>query len=316
MNRRSWYRRVVSAGVVAALACATIATLGAPASADTPVVALSVSPATVSPGDTVTVTETLTNSNGFTILGPTAQLFSSQDNITGYTTLAGCDAGVGGVCATLLDGSGNPDGYVATFGAALGGNSSVTATFTLKINPNLTASAVETLEGALVGVNFATDVTPGPTLTINARADVAVAMTATPKQGLLSLTLNFAVTVTNNGPGTLSSAQITTTVPRGLTARSSATCTATRTGALCSVGPVPSGGKATATFSVPLGLLDVGLPFTFTAARTASTPADPNSANDSASVSCTSLSILLASCGATPQAAAAGMKQLLADARH
>jgi hypothetical protein len=49
-------------------------------------------------------------------------------------------------------------------------------------------------------------------------------------------------------------------------------------------------------FSVPIGLLDIGIPFQFTATRTKSTPPDPNPANDSATVSCTAVSVLLAGC--------------------
>lgn len=304
-DKGSWYRRVVAAGVVAALAATGFVVSGGQAVADqAPTVQITVvdNPSTVVPGDSVTVVETVTNPNPFSILQPTANLFSTPDAITGYTTLTGCDAGPGGSCTTTSDGS----GYEAIFGAAISGFSSATATFTLQINPSDVTTATETLEGELVATNFVSDVVAGDTLTVNAQADLAVAMTGTPKYGLLSLTLNFTVTVTNNGPATLRNATITAAVPLGLSVKSSSTCTATKSGATCAIGSLPSGGKATATFGVPIGLLDIGIPFQFSASRTASVPMDPNPANDSASVSCTAVSVLLASCATTQ----AGVKHL------
>jgi hypothetical protein len=286
--------------VLAVLAAAGVVATGTPASADTPAVALTVSPATVSPGDTVTVTETVTNTNGFTILGPTAELFSGPDALPGYTTLTGCDAGPGGSCDTVTDGDGNPIGYRAVFNGALGGNQQAVATFTLTVDPNAD-SATETLQGELAGVNFDSGRVDGPTLTINAQADLAVALTGTPvHNGLLglNLTLDFTVTVTNNGPGTVTAAKVAATVHPGLHVTGSSTCTATSSGARCGFGTIAAGHTATATFSVPGGLLDIGLPFEFSAARTSSTPADPNRANDSSAQSCTVVSVLLANCSA------------------
>jgi uncharacterized repeat protein (TIGR01451 family) len=293
MGTGSWFRRAVTTGVLAALAATAVVATNA--AADSPEVALTVSPSTAQPGDTVTVTETVTNINGFSILQPKANLFSTPDAITGYATLTGCSAGAGGSCGTITDGNGNPIGYQAVFGTALSGNTSATATFTLTLNAN-DNSAVETLEGQLSGTNYVTNVIPGPTLTINAKADIAVGLSGTPrKDGLLGLQLDFTVTVTNNGPGAVRSATVTATVPLGLRA-SSTSCSTSSGGAVCSFGAVPVGGRATATFTVPAGLLDIGLPFTFSAQRTASSPTDPNPANDSASTTCTVVSVLLASC--------------------
>jgi hypothetical protein len=301
MSSGSWFRRAATAGALAVLAAAGVVAAGTPASADTPFVALTVSPSTVTPGDTVTVTETVTNTNGFTILGPTAELFSGPDTLTGYTTLTSCDAGPGGSCDTVNDGDGNPIGYRAVFNGALGANQQAVATFTLTVDP-ATDSAVETLQGDLAGVNFGSGRVDGPTLTINALADLGVVLTGTPvHSGLLglNLTLDFTVTVTNNGPGTVRSAKVTAAVQPGLRATGSSTCAATSGGALCSFGTITAGHHATARFSVPGGLLDIGLPFQFSATRTSSTPADPNSANDHSAQTCTVVSVLLASCSAS-----------------
>lgn len=295
MGNGSWFRRAVPTAVAAAVAATAFAAPSA--AADQPEVALTVAPSTAQPDDTVTVTETVTNIHGFTVLQPKANLFSTPDALTGFATLAGCDAGPGGSCGTITDNGGNPVGYQAVFGSALGGNASATATFTLTLNAN-DNSAVETLEGQLSGTNYATAVTPGPTLTINAKADIAVGLSGTPQRsGLLGLNLNlvFTVTVTNNGPAAVRSATVAATVPLGLRA-SSTSCSTSNGGAVCSFGAVPVGGKATATFSVPAGLLDIGLPFRFGAQRTASSPTDPNPANDSAATTCTVVSVLVASC--------------------
>ncbi|HEY3750301.1 MAG TPA: hypothetical protein VGL80_13960 [Pseudonocardiaceae bacterium] len=293
MNSGSWLRRVVTAGAITALTAGAFAIVGTTASADTPVVALTVSPSTVQPGDTVTVTETVTNNNFFTILQPTAQLFSSPDAITGYTSLTSCDAGAGGSCDTVTDGDGNPIGYRAVFGSAIGGMSSATATFTFTVDPN-SDSAVETLEGELSGANFDSGVVAGPELTINAKADLSVALTGSPQLSLLATRLNFTVTVTNNGPGAARSAKITATLPSGLHAMSNK-CTANSTGTVCSFGPLANGASASASFTVNIGLA-IGVPFHFSAVRTSSSPTDPNAANDGASVSCTVVSVVLASC--------------------
>jgi hypothetical protein len=306
MNNRawhagSWFRRTATAGVLVMLAAAGVVAAGTPASADTPFVALTVSPSTVTPGDTVTVTETVTNTNGFSILGPSAELFSSPDALPSYATLTSCDAGGGGSCETITDGGGNPIGYRAVFNGALGGNQQAVATFTLTIDPNMD-SAIETLQGDLAGRNFDSGRVDGPTLTINALADLGVELTGTPvHSGLLglTLTLDFTVKVTNNGPGTAHSATVTAVVQPGLRATGSSTCSVTSTGAVCNFGSIAPGKTAKATFNVPGGLLDIGLPFQFSASRTSSTPTDPNSANDHSAQTCTVVSVLLASCSAS-----------------
>jgi hypothetical protein len=296
MISRFRIRHVGVAALLAALTAAGVVATQAPASATTPEVALTVSPATVTVGDSVTVTETITNINGFSILGPTARLFSSPDAITGYTTLTSCDAGPGGSCATLNDGNGHPIGYQGILGAALGGGQSATVTFTLAVNVDA-ASSVETLQGQLFGRNFATAPVNGPTLTVNALADLGVTLTGKPNPGLLSMTLDFTVKVTNSGPGRAAGATYTATATSGLDISSTSTCKGHNNTATCTFGAIPAGGSATAKFSVPIGLLDIGLPFTFHVTRTTSTPTDPNPANDSSSTSCTAVSVLLASCG-------------------
>lgn len=290
-----WMRRAVTAGALAALAAAGLVTAGTPATADQPSVTVSVSSPTVVPGDTVTVTETVTDVIGSSILQPTAELLSTPDPLTGFTTLTGCAAGPGGTCDTVADPDGNPIGYRAVFGSALDGGTSATATFTLTVDADAD-SATETLVGDFVATNFGSGPVAGPTLTIDARADVAVGMTGKPVRNGLGLALSFTVTATDLGPAPVRSAQLTATVPTGLRVAGTSSCTATGGGALCHIGAVVPGGHGTATFAVPVGLLDIGIPFRFTVSRTDSTPTDPSPANDDAAVTCTVVSVLLARC--------------------
>jgi hypothetical protein len=284
--------RLSRIGITALVAATAAVVLAAPASADTFAVgvALTVSPSTVTVGNSVTVTETITNPNGFSILQPKVQLHSTPDNLAGITTLTGCNAGPGGTCTTLAN------GYQATLGAAISGNSSVTVTFTLAVDTTA-PSSVQTLVGQLVATNFQTGPVPGPTLTVNALADLGVKLTGKPNPGLLSMTLDFTVKVTNSGPGRAVGATYTATATSGLDIRSTSTCQGHNNTATCTLGAIPAGGSATATFTVPIGLLDIGIPFTFNVTRATSTPTDPNPANDTSTTSCTAVSVLLASCG-------------------
>jgi hypothetical protein len=277
-----WIRFLAAVVLAAGTAMVT-----APAThADPPEVAVSVSPATVSPGDSVTVTVTLTNVHSFTILQPYARILSKPGALPSYTTLEGC-SGATGACTTF------DDGYQAPVGS-LSGGASATVGFTLKISPTAPGGA-QTLQGQLFGSNYATSPVDGPTLTILTKADVAVALTGTPRLGLLVPAIEFHVAVTNLGPATLGSATITTSLPPGLSATST-DCAPSAGSVACGFGKLPSGSGDGAGFRIPLKLLGIGLPYTFTARRTASSPQDPNPANDSATIQCTVVTPLLVTC--------------------
>lgn len=284
-------RRYVGAvGMVLVAGAATLVVVG-PASADTPEVAVTLSSSTVHPGDTLTVTETITNVHQFSILQPTARLFSAPTAVAGYTTLIGC---TGAASCSTVDGPNGPIGYQGALAEALSGFQAATVTFTLRISPTA-AGGTQTMQGQLFGYNYATGVTNGPPLTVVARADVAVRLTGTPQPGLLAGDIDFTVAITNNGPDPLVGATITTTLPAGLSATSAA-CTPGTGQVVCTFGGLAKGGSATESFTVPVHLLSIGLPYRFTATRTTSSPTDPNSANDTATTTCTALTSLLVSC--------------------
>ncbi|MGT2532266.1 IPT/TIG domain-containing protein [Streptomyces nojiriensis] len=127
-------------------------------------------------------------------------------------------------------------------------------------------------------------------------ADVDVDLTAQPGLSLLVPYLTYTLTAHNTGPGTVTSATITATLPPGSSAGSpSPGCTALGTTVTCVYGTIAAGSASAKTFRVPLSLLSLGR-VSVTATRTASAPTDPNTLNDSATASCTVVSVLLATC--------------------
>lgn len=299
MSAKTMFRRAVALVGLVALTAGTTALVAAPAQADVPASQLSVSPTTVHPGDTVTITQTVTNNLVSTLLSPAVQLVTAPDGLTSFASLVGCSGAAS--CGVLNNGSGQPIGYQAILPSSLnplGGNAVVS--WTLKIL-DTAPDLQETLQGRLLGLNFLSDLLNGPLLIVDANADVAVSVDATPKLGLLKPTLDVAVTVTNNGPGQFLLGTITTTVPAGLIPVGVPPCVGVPGVGIpgqvvCVVPLLAKGASTTLRFSIPLNLLSIGLPYTFTSSRTLSVSRDLNSANDSDSTTCLVVSRLLVLC--------------------
>ena len=258
-----------------------------------PVSQLSVSPSTAHPGDIVTVTQTLTNKGLRPLLQPAGRLLSTPDGLLSFAELVGCDPPA--VCSMVSN-----SGVVGYQGLLAGpipprlGTSALTYKF--RILPEAPDSE-QTLQGQLLGLNFLSEILNAATkLIVDANSDAAVSVIATPQPGLLQRNLDFAVTVTNNGPGLLRSAAITSVLPSGVTANGSGPCLPVIGQVICTVPTLAKGASTTMHFTVPLRLLSIGLPYTFTTSRTASVSRDLNPANDSASRSCTVLTPLLVNC--------------------
>lgn len=123
--------------------------------------------------------------------------------------------------------------------------------------------------------------------------DLGLTLTATPRPGLTGR-IDYTLTATNNGPGRLTEAAITADLPvPGVT---SSDCAINATTADCTVTDLAPGTSATRHFSTPVALLSLGTPYTLTATRTTSSPADTNAANDTAARTCTALTPLLINC--------------------
>ncbi|MFN2496168.1 MAG: hypothetical protein ABR608_09725 [Pseudonocardiaceae bacterium] len=175
MPTKSLRRAIALAGLVL-LTAGTMAVAAVPAQAHTEV-QLSVYPSTVHPGDTITVTQTITNVNNFTIPNPSTRLFSRPDVITSYTSPVSCSGAAG--CDTL-NGPDGLIGYQAVLPEALDAGTSAAVTFTLQISPHA-PDLVATLQGQVLGSNYAMDRVDGPTLTVNTSAGTFMFVTATPK---------------------------------------------------------------------------------------------------------------------------------------
>lgn len=127
-------------------------------------------------------------------------------------------------------------------------------------------------------------------------ADIGVGLVAQPHLGILVPYLHYTLTAHNNGPGTVTSATVTAALPAGKTATNlSSGCTSSPGTVTCALGSLANGASATSTFRLPLSILGLGH-VGVTATRTASSPADPNPANDSDSATCTVVSIVLTTC--------------------
>uniref|UniRef100_UPI000686A561 DUF11 domain-containing protein n=1 Tax=Conexibacter woesei TaxID=191495 RepID=UPI000686A561 len=128
-------------------------------------------------------------------------------------------------------------------------------------------------------------------------ADLGVGLTAT-ASGLIFKRVNYDVAVTNNGPADASAVTITTQLPSAVTSITSSTCTYSSSThrASCPISAIANGATAHATFRANFRLLTIGLPLHATATRTASSPTDPNPANDSAGAGCVAFTTLIIHC--------------------
>jgi hypothetical protein len=283
-------RRITVLSSVAALATAFFAMAPA-AQADVPSSSAEVSPATVLPGQTFTVTETIHNDRDFTVTFAKAAIYDSAAALTDVVDLVSCTG------VTELGCFQAGSSYRAPFGDLEAGGTR-TAVFTLRVK-DTAAPGSFTLQHQFVGDNYAFDILDGPVVTIgdpSAIADVKVALAATGHGGL-SARIDYTLTVTNTGPAAASGIRVVATYAAGLSYGSATGCThvgGTRT-LNCDFASLASGTSATAKFSAGGGLLALGS-YTTTAVRTAGAPADPRSANDSASKTCTALTGLIVTC--------------------
>jgi uncharacterized repeat protein (TIGR01451 family) len=287
--QRSW-RRTTILSSVAALATAFIAMAPA-AHADLPTSSVDVNPTTLLPGQTFTVSETIHNPTDFTVTFAKAAIYDSVAPLTDVVDLVSC-TGVTDLGCFQAGSS-----YRAPFGDLEAGGTR-TAVFTLRVKDTATPGQF-TLQHQFVGDNYAFDVLDGPVVTIAdpaTKADIKVSLGATGHGGL-SARIDYTVTVTNSGPAAASGIRVVGTYASGLSFGSGSGCahvSGTRT-VNCDVASLAVGASATAKFSVNGGLLALGS-YTTTAVRTASSPADPNSADDSASKTCSALTGLIVSC--------------------
>lgn len=240
----------------------------------------------VAPGGTFTVSVEVFNPEDFTVTEASAQLRVVEAPISAAFELVSC---TGGACSEY-----SPTSYRGFVGDLAPGTGA-TVTFTLRA---LGVFGSNTLEHQLVGGNFSFAAGTGPVVTVVGApqvADVAVALDAS-ASGLLVSRITYRVSVVNRGPAATTALRVRGVYAYGLAWAGGSGCVRDGSrGAVCDFPPLPSGGRASATFSVNAGLLALGS-FSATATRDSSSPADPNSGNDSARRSCTALTGLLVRC--------------------
>jgi hypothetical protein len=273
--------------VLAALTTAVLFGAPAVAFAATPASAIEVSDTTLRAGDTFTVTEQLSNPADFTVTGAKAAVYTKETPIVDLVDLVSCTGSVA-PCAPYL---GSFRGGVGD----LGPGESRTVTFTFKVKDDARGGQF-TLQHQLAGDNYAFGVDDGPAVTITAapKADVKVALTATPRVGLIAR-VDYVLTVSNTGPASATGVRVTVNPGPGRTVTSVTGCTRSGATLNCAIGTVAAGASATAKFTSEGGVFAWGA-FTATAQRVAGTPADPNAANDSASKKCTAYTGLHVQC--------------------
>jgi uncharacterized repeat protein (TIGR01451 family) len=287
--QRSW-RRTTILSSVAALATAFIAIAPA-AQADTPTSSVEVGPTTVLPGQTFTVTQTIHNPTDFTVTFAKAAIYGNPTAITDVADIVSCTNTTSVGCFQF------GSSYRAAFGDLEAGGTKTTV-WTLRVK-DTAAPGSFTLQHQFVGDNFSFDTLDGPVITVadpSSQADVKVALGATGHGGL-NARIDYTVTVTNTGPSDAAGIRVVATYPPGLSFGGGTGCAhvaGTRT-VNCDVASLATGASATPKFSVNGGLLALGS-YTTTAVRTASSPADPNTANDSASKTCSALTGLIVTC--------------------
>ncbi|MEU7789081.1 hypothetical protein [Amycolatopsis sp. NPDC049159] len=275
---------------MAALATAFFAIAPA-AQADTPTSAVSVSATTVLPGQTFTITQTIHNDRDFTVTFAKGAIYGNPTAITDVVDVVSCTNTTAVGC--FQAGS----SYRAAFGDLEAGGTKTTV-WTLRVK-DTAAPGQFTLQHQFVGDNYSFETLDGPVITVgqpSTQADVKVALAATGHGGL-NARIDYTVTVTNNGPATATGIRVGATYASALSYAGGTGCVhvGTTRNVNCDVATLASGASATAKFSTNGGLLALGS-YTTTAQRTASSPTDPNPANDSASKTCSALTGLIVTC--------------------
>ncbi|MET8831711.1 IPT/TIG domain-containing protein [Streptomyces sp. NPDC004610] len=211
--------------------------------------------------------------------------------ITGLSPTSGTTAGGTPVTITGTDLNG---ATAITFGGTPATGVTCTATSCTATTPAHTAGTVDVRVTTPGGTS---SITPAGEFTyIAPTADIDVGISAQPHLGILVPYLTYTLTARNTGPDTVTSATVNASLPPGATATNlSPDCTVSSSTVTCSYGAIANGASAGKTFRVPLHLLSLGH-VKATGTRTASTPADPNPANDTASVTCTVVSVILTTC--------------------
>ncbi|WP_051223783.1 DUF11 domain-containing protein [Conexibacter woesei] len=264
---------------------------------------------TPAPGQTVTFSFSYTLSSAFDADDGTSEFVMGTGLNTGNPPSNLAELGLQSCASQFTSCSYVPgrtrfefDGFVPT--VAYGDTVTGTASFT--VSATATPGDVIGLYGGFQSddgdIVASTEASPRLNLTVTAppppaNADLGVDLRAT-AAGLLVSHVNYHLAVTNNGPAAASGVTITTQLPWAATSIASTTCTysSSTDQVSCPISSIANGATTSITFRAYFGLLTVGLPLHATATRTASSPTDPNPANDSNGTNCIAITSLLIGC--------------------
>jgi uncharacterized repeat protein (TIGR01451 family) len=160
---------------------------------------------------------------------------------------------------------------------ASGAGSTITITATAPTPGSISNTASVT--GAQTDPNQANNQATATT-TVQAAADLSITKTVTTKKAKAGSPLAYSITVTNSGPSAASGVTVTDVLPAGETFQSASSGCSGTTTITCTVATLANGAKAGFTITV----LPTAGPHTNTATASATSPADPNTTNNSASV--------------------------------
>ena len=221
-----------------------------------------------------------------------------------YTTLNGTVVNSGNTAGTILCGNNPPatafsdpiTGFDTSstqraFGTTSGGNTNAPCT-----------GAFGDAKGLDTWTFFPSSTVLTPLNIVASAADIAITKTVTDPNPAVGTNVTFTVTAHNGGPNPAASLQVTDSLPAGLAFVSASPSQGTYTAGTGTwdVGVLAVGASATLNITATVAGT---LPSTNTATRTASSPADPNAPNDSASVTVTGSTVPgLPNTGAPPAA--------------
>ncbi len=246
-----------------------------------------VSPSTLAPTGTITYTETVINN------GPnTATNVALYQQTPPNTTFASMAPPAGWTCGTLPGVGGT--GQVICTTASLAANTTTT-NFVFKVAVNSGVSAGTTIQ------NYAdvTSQTADPVVSNNSTqssvlvevtgdADLGVTAGAAPTPVFIDSTLIYTVQVTNYGLTSTTGTTLTDTLPAGVTfvsaTSSQGTCTQASGTVSCALGAVAFAPSSPINISITVTSPGTATTLTNTASVSSTSPTDPYSSNNTASV--------------------------------
>jgi uncharacterized repeat protein (TIGR01451 family) len=233
-----------------------------------------------SAGGTVTFTVTARNNGP----GAAAGVQVAQSLPTGYTFVSATPSR-----GSASLGEGTVQWSVGTLSGS-GANNTATLSIVATVLPTGTYNVVAsiTTAGGVLDPNTANNSTT-VTVTPLLQADIAVTKTVDNATPLRGGNVVFTITATNGGPVAATGVQVTDALPSGYTFVSSTSSQGTYTSGtgIWTIGNLAaSGAGSSATLQITATVRATGV-YNNTAARTASTPTDPNPANNSATVTVT-----------------------------